>query len=69
MYSAFLIVSILGGFGAAWLWAKYLKPWHLAAWEEGGPRYHRVDLIYVWSTIGAFFVGIVVTQIVFLWLG
>jgi hypothetical protein len=67
--SALVLVSLAGGFGAAWFVEKQLEPWRLAAKAVGGPRYVRADRIAAGSTIAAFLVGTIATYVVFYWNG
>jgi hypothetical protein len=69
MHNALIIVSMAGGFAAAWLCEKQVEPWRVAAKAEGGPRYRRANWIAGWSIIGAFFAGMFATKFVFLWMG
>jgi hypothetical protein len=67
MYAAFIIVSVAGGFGAGILCWKSTERWRIATQPgptEGNARHKRVELIAVWLSIGAFFVGVFVTGLV-----
>jgi hypothetical protein len=70
MHDALIIVSIAGGFGAGILCWKCTESWRIGARPgptEGNARYKRIELISVWCSIGAFFVGMfAVAQIVLL---
>ena len=71
MHTAFIIVSIAGGFGAGILCWKCTESWRIAAQpgpKEGNARYKHVELIAVWCSIGAFFVGIFATAFILLWM-
>jgi hypothetical protein len=63
------LVSIAGGFGAAWLVRRQLQPWRKAAWVRGDASWRRAERIYVAALIGSFFAGIVVTNLILLWIG
>jgi hypothetical protein len=66
METALDIVTIAGGFGAAWLTHRELDPWRNRA---GGAPYRRAQRIYAVAIVGAFFGGGLLTQLILLWLG
>jgi len=69
MTALLLILSLMGGFAAAWLCEKYFKPWHRAALVEAGPRSHRAKFNAAWPIIGAFFAGMLATAYILIALG
>jgi hypothetical protein len=69
MRTALDLVSLAGGFGAAWFVHSQLEPWRKATGENGGPPYVRAERIYAAAMIGSFLGGAVLTQIVLFWLG
>jgi len=69
MHNALDLVSIAGGFGAAYLCTKFMAPWLRSTEAEGGPRWRRADLITGLSTVGAFIGGAIATNLIFSWLG
>ena len=69
MTALLFILSLMGGFAAAWLCKKYFEPWRRAAWADGSPRSHRVKLIAALPVIGAFFAGMLATAFILVALG